>query len=134
MFNITHLKGGALHVRVRLTIDSLVYDGPYRLEFEDPETRIWLTIRQVHPEAHCADRNMLEVFDFMGKIREKRQRILLDMPEPLIAELYSRWRSDRHTKSGICLEIRATAPAKWEWVPATVEYVWPDRQNPEATS
>ena len=134
MFKITHLKGGTLLVHVRLTLDSLVYDGPYRLEYEDPETRIWLTIRQVHPEAHCADRNMLEVFDFMGMNRENRQRILLDMPEPLIAELYSRWRSERHTKSGVCIEIKATAPDKWEWVPAIVDYVCQDLQSPETIS
>lgn len=134
MFNITHLKGESLAVHVRLAIDSLVYDGPRCLEFEDPETRIWLTIRQVHPEAQCADRNMLEVFDFIDMKRVKRQRILLDMPEPLIAELFSCWRSERHTNSGACLEIKAAAPAKWDWVPATVEYVWPDQLKTAATS
>ena len=133
MFNISHLKGGSLHVRVRLPITSLLYDGA-RLEFEDPETRVWLTIRQVHPEANCADRNMLEVFDFIDFKRMKRQRILLDMPEPLIEDLYSRRRSERQTNSGVCIQITAAAPAKWKWVPASVEYVWPDRQSPEAIS
>ena len=134
MFNITHLKGGPLHARARLAINSLVYDGPSCLEFEDPETRIWLTIRQVHPEARCADRNMLEVFDFIDYKRSKRQRILLDMPEPLMEDLFSRWCSEQQNNTGVCIQIIAAAPAKWKWVPASVEYVWQDQLKTDATS
>lgn len=133
MFNISHLKGGSLHACVRLPIASLLYDSVC-LEFEDPETRIWLTIRKVHPEALCTDRNMLEVFDFIDYKKLKRQQILLDMTEADFEGLCNRHWSEREKETGVCLEIKASAPDKWKWVPATVEYVWPDRQNPEATS
>lgn len=158
MFNITHEKDGSLHTCVRLPISSLPYplsiyeftredpEEPYLLtatkvqnpdpnkidgfEFSDPQARVSLILQKVPKDMQFCDSSLIRIFEF----DDVGTKIFVHMPEVKFVELSKlRW-SEREKETGVCIEIKATVSSEWESVPTTVEYAWPDRQSPEATS
>ena len=127
-------EDGSILVHIIAPLSQITWGCGSSGEYKDPATKALLDI-----EAACRYDEFLGAPSTVevGRFNSDDAvlcAVSLEMPEQEMVKLIENCCAEDETQAGAHVDIKAIVPPNEHRVLATVEYVWSDRQSPEATS